>query len=93
MGKIWNPKSILAGTSALLAFTSWLPAADWAQWRGPNRDGHVAANQPIPESLPDGVELLSRSQACGTTWCSPAYADGRLYVRDARALFCLQVMP
>jgi outer membrane protein assembly factor BamB len=42
---------------------------------------------------PAGFELLSRSQACGTTWCSPAYADGKLYVRDARALFCLQVMP
>jgi len=25
---------------------------------------------------------LGRAQACGTTWCNPAYAGGRLYLRD-----------
>jgi len=49
----WNPKSILPMTTAWVALTTWLPASDWAQWRGPNRDGHVAANQPIPRTLPD----------------------------------------
>jgi len=42
---------------------------------------------------PSAFELVGRVQACGTTWCAPAYADGRLYVRDARALFCLQLTP
>jgi hypothetical protein len=39
-----------------------------------------------------GFEVMSRAQACGATWCSPAYADGRLYVRDSRALFCLELI-
>ncbi len=32
----------------------------------------------------DGTECreLGRAQACGVNWCNPAYADGRLYLRD-----------
>jgi outer membrane protein assembly factor BamB len=43
-------------------------------------------------SKPAGFEWISRAQACGVTWCSPAYVNGRLYLRDARALFCLQLI-
>lgn len=35
---------------------------------------------------------LGRTQACGLNWCNPAYADGRLYLRDARELICLDLM-
>ena len=31
---------------------------------------------------------LGRVQVCGNTWSFPAYADGRLYVRDGRQLAC-----
>jgi outer membrane protein assembly factor BamB len=31
---------------------------------------------------------LGRVQICGSTWSFPAYADGRLYVRDSRQLAC-----
>jgi outer membrane protein assembly factor BamB len=31
---------------------------------------------------------LSRAQVCGNTWSFPAYADGKLYVRDGRQLAC-----
>jgi outer membrane protein assembly factor BamB len=33
---------------------------------------------------------LARSQVCGETWAHPAIADGRIYVRDARELICVQ---
>jgi outer membrane protein assembly factor BamB len=36
---------------------------------------------------------VARTQACGRTWCNPAYAAGRLYLRDARELLCLQLVP
>lgn len=36
---------------------------------------------------------LGRTQACGANWCNPAYADGRLYLRDSRELVCLQLAP
>ena len=31
---------------------------------------------------------LGRAQVCGNTWSFPAYADGKLYVRDGRQLAC-----
>ena len=39
---------------------------------------------------------LGRAKACGLNWCSPAYVDGRLYVRDgikaAGNLYCLELL-
>ena len=34
---------------------------------------------------------LSRAQVCGNTWSFPAYADGKLYVRDGRQLACYKL--
>jgi hypothetical protein len=34
---------------------------------------------------------LGRLQVCGNTWCFPACADGKLYVRDGRSLACLDL--
>jgi len=39
-----------------------------------------------------GFKEIGRTQACGVNWCNPAYADGRLYLRDARELICLQLL-
>jgi outer membrane protein assembly factor BamB len=39
-----------------------------------------------------GYRELGRTQACGMNWCNPAYADGRVYLRDARELICLDLM-
>jgi outer membrane protein assembly factor BamB len=33
-------------------------AGDWPQWRGPERDGHIPANVPMPSSLPASPEVL-----------------------------------
>jgi outer membrane protein assembly factor BamB len=42
---------------------------------------------------PARFEEAGRTQVCGVTWSSPAYADGRLYVRDAKTLLCLDLAP
>ena len=34
---------------------------------------------------------LGRVQVCGKTWSHPAFADGKLYVRDGRDLQCLNL--
>lgn len=34
---------------------------------------------------------LGRLQVCGSTWSHPAFAAGRLFVRDGRELSCLQL--
>jgi outer membrane protein assembly factor BamB len=36
---------------------------------------------------------LGRAQVCGANWCNPACADGRLFVRDARELLCVDLRP
>jgi outer membrane protein assembly factor BamB len=41
----------------------------------------------------DQYTELSRVQVCGKTWNFPAFADGRLYVRDARELICYDLLP
>ncbi|MEA3209251.1 MAG: outer membrane protein assembly factor BamB [Chthoniobacter sp.] len=41
---------------------------------------------------PAGYRELGRTQVCGNTWCNPAYADGRLYLRDARELLCVDLL-
>lgn len=40
---------------------------------------------------PDGYKELAKSKVCGETWAHPAIADGRLYLRDAKELLCLQL--
>ncbi len=34
---------------------------------------------------------LARSKVCGETWAHPALANGKLYVRDAKELICLEL--
>jgi outer membrane protein assembly factor BamB len=41
---------------------------------------------------PKAFRLLGRVAVCGENWCNPAYADGRLYLRDADELLCVQLL-
>lgn len=40
---------------------------------------------------PEKYTELGRMQVCGNTWSFPAYVDGKLYVRDGRALQCIDL--
>jgi outer membrane protein assembly factor BamB len=40
-----------------------------------------------------GYKELGRSHFVGKTWASPAYSDGRLFVRDGTKLLALQLAP
>lgn len=44
------------------------------------------------EADPKDFKSIGQARICGPTWCSPAYADGKLYLRDARQLFCLKLV-
>ena len=41
---------------------------------------------------PAGYKELGRTQVCGATWANPAYAAGRLYLRDAKELLCVELI-
>ena len=48
--------------------------------------GVLALFEPNPKEYRE----LARAKVCGETWVHPALANGRLYVRDAKELICLE---
>lgn len=76
---------ILSLTLACLA-TNLLTAADWNQWRGPNRDGTAPDSPAMIENLPaDGLMPMWISEdtipsARDGGWSSPVIADGMVFV-------------
>ena len=36
--------------------------------------------------------IIAMTKVCGKNWCNPAYADGKLYLRDAKELLCVQLL-
>jgi hypothetical protein len=41
------------------------------------------------EHDPKTYHELAKAQACGSTFVTPALANGRLYVRDVKGVACL----
>jgi outer membrane protein assembly factor BamB len=49
-------------------------------------------NLVLVEPNPKKYEELARSHICGPrTWAHPAFADGRLYIRDQKELVCVEL--
>lgn len=44
------------------------------------------------EANPAKYTEVGRLQVCGNTWSFPAYANGKLYVRDGRQIICLNLL-
>ena len=42
---------------------------------------------------PEAFKEIGQVQICGKNWYNPAYADGKLYLRDGRELMCVNLMP
>jgi outer membrane protein assembly factor BamB len=49
--------------------------------------GHLTLIDPDPKEYKE----LARSKVCGPTWAHPALSDGRVYFRDEKELFCVQL--
>ena len=60
-----------------------LHSADWSQWRGPQRDGHVTAGDPLPRRLASEPSVVWRIPA-GPGLASPVIASGKVFVFDAQ---------
>ncbi len=70
-------KVILMGC-LICFFAISVSAQNWAQWRGPNRDGRVSGFV-APEEWPD-VLTQKWSTTVGLGDSTPAFVDGKLYV-------------
>jgi outer membrane protein assembly factor BamB len=58
-------------------------AADWPQWRGPDRDGHVRVDAAVPTSLPAEPKVLWHFKI-GDGLASPVVTDGKVFYMDAQ---------
>jgi len=66
----------------LLTITS-LRASDWPQWRGPERNGHVPPDAPVPTTLASEPKVLWRLNI-GGGFSSPVIQNGKLVYLDAQ---------
>jgi outer membrane protein assembly factor BamB len=67
----------------LLNFSPTVPAADWPQWRGPDRTGRVPADSPVPALLAAEPKMVWRLEI-GGGFSSPVVAGGKLAYLDGR---------
>ncbi|MBX9582531.1 MAG: PQQ-like beta-propeller repeat protein [Gemmataceae bacterium] len=70
---------LLPPVGLVLAFSCTLSAADWPQWRGPNRDG-VAPGVKLPDPWPDKPPEPKWKAAVGLGHSGPSIAGGRVFI-------------
>src|SRR5688572_6759734 len=56
-------------------------SADWPQWRGPERTGHVPHGEPVPETLPS--PKVAWRLKVGEGLASPVVTEGKVFYFDA----------
>lgn len=82
-----------AVVGAALLFGGTVPAQDWPQWRGPNRDG-VAAGVRVPTTWPKSLTEEWKVEV-GEGVASPVVVGDRLFVftrqKDDELVLCLDV--
>lgn len=66
--------------AALFALAATLHAADWPQWRGPNRTGISEERGLLKEWAADGPKLVWRNADVGAGYGSPSIAGDTLYL-------------
>jgi outer membrane protein assembly factor BamB len=68
----------------LLLLPLGISAADWPQWRGPDRTGHVPDGVAVPTALPAEPKILWRIKI-GEGLASPVVAGGKVFYLDNQA--------
>src|SRR5215475_7888408 len=76
----------LATVSMLLLVQSIMgqAAANWPQWRGPNRDGISKETGLLKQWPADGPPLVWKASGAGSGYSSFAIVNGRLYTMGLR---------
>ena len=73
---------VVAGVGQAVVFSQSAP--EWAQWRGPNRDGHSAETGLLQDWPANGPPQLWRTTGAGTGFSSFSSSNGRLFTLGAR---------
>ena len=75
----WRTKLLLP-ISLLGVAATGLPATDFAQWRGPLRDGHSAETGLLQEWPKDGPKLRWQVKEVGAGYSTPSVVGDRIYL-------------
>lgn len=81
-----RPRATVFALSALVAAFMFAPALadDWAQWRGPKRDG-ISQETGLLKSWPEaGPPRVWMFENCGKGYSGPAIVGDRLYILGTR---------
>jgi outer membrane protein assembly factor BamB len=73
-------KSSLISLVGLCFVATAVSAADWPQWRGPNRDGHSPEKGLLKEWPPTGPKLSWKITDAGSGYSTPAVVGERLFL-------------
>ncbi|HYU80558.1 MAG TPA: PQQ-binding-like beta-propeller repeat protein [Vicinamibacterales bacterium] len=76
--------ALLLSIAVLPSHRARAQAADWFQWRGPNRDGHSEETGLLKQWPPGGPRLVWKTSGAGTGYSSLSASNGRLYTLGAR---------
>jgi len=71
---------LLLHVTVLGLLTTGLPAADYAQWRGPHRDGHSSDTGLLQEWPKNGPALVWQVNNVGVGYSTPSVAGDRIYL-------------
>lgn len=76
----------LRGILAVSLITTALTAADFAQWRGPQRDGHSPETGLLKEWPKDGPKLVWQTKDLASGYSTPAIVGDRIYLLSNEGL-------
>ena len=77
-------KKVPLSVLACLFFTAALSAADWPQWRGPERTGISSETGLLKQWPKDGPPLLWKATDLGNGYSTPSIAHGFVYLLSNR---------
>jgi outer membrane protein assembly factor BamB len=80
------PASLPAVVFAFCLLTTALHAADWPQWRGPQRNGHSAETGLLQEWPKEGPKLVWQVKGIGSGYSTPSVVGDRLYLLSNEGL-------
>ncbi len=81
-----KPSIVIAALTALCWSTIKTPAADWPQWRGPQRTGISSETGLLHDWPTDGPKLIWRSEKADSGYSTPAIIGGRMYLLGNRGM-------
>lgn len=70
--------------SSLVLSATTASAADWTQWRGPNRDCRIEAGVTWPDSLENGHLVQKWRVPMGPSYSGPIVCGSRVFVTETR---------